>query len=57
MNAQWLERCREPSTWRGVVMLMTAFGVSMSPETMQDVVAVGTGLSGLIGVFSREGGR
>ncbi|MBF0272308.1 MAG: hypothetical protein HQL98_09630 [Magnetococcales bacterium] len=56
MNGTWLDRCREPSTWRGVVMILTAFGVSVSPETVNDVVAVGTGLSGLIGVMTRDGG-
>ncbi|MBF0164596.1 MAG: hypothetical protein HQL97_08585 [Magnetococcales bacterium] len=54
MNTLWIERFREPSTWRGMVMLMTAFGVSISPDTVTDVVAVGTGVSGLIGVLTGD---
>ncbi|NGZ05232.1 MAG: hypothetical protein G8237_02640 [Magnetococcales bacterium] len=54
MKEAWLARFQEPSTWRGLVMLATAFGISMAPETMNNVVAIGTGLSGLIGVMTRD---
>lgn len=57
MKNELLERCREPSTWRGLVMLATAFGVSVAPEIINDVVAVGTGLSGLLGVLTRDAAR
>ncbi|MEO5346733.1 MAG: hypothetical protein H7834_10205 [Magnetococcus sp. YQC-9] len=57
MNQYFLDRCREPSTWRGITMLLTAFGVSLSPDTINDVIAVGTGLTGLIGVISGDGSK
>lgn len=49
------DRFKEPSTWRGLVMLMTAFGVSMAPDTMDYVIAAGTGVSGLIGLVTKDG--
>ncbi|MBF0192280.1 MAG: hypothetical protein HQL99_14235 [Magnetococcales bacterium] len=58
MNKQFLiERAREPSTWRGAAMMLTAVGVSVSPESMNDIVAVGTGLAGLIGVFTGDSAK
>ncbi|MBF0212295.1 MAG: hypothetical protein HQM00_01885 [Magnetococcales bacterium] len=58
MNTQYLvQRAKEPSTWRGVVMLLTAAGVSVSPETMEYIVAAGTGLSGLIGMLTGDGAK
>ncbi|MBF0342301.1 MAG: hypothetical protein HQL95_15255 [Magnetococcales bacterium] len=54
MKEELLARCREPSTWRGLVMLLTATGVAISPETMNAVVATGTGVAGLIGVLTRD---
>lgn len=47
-------RMREPSTWRGLAMITAALGVSISPETMEYTIAAGTGLSGMIGIFTRD---
>lgn len=44
-----LDRCREPSTWRGVVLVATALGASLSPEATEAIVTVGIGLAGVIG--------
>ena len=55
MDTQYLlERAKEPSTWRGLVMLLTALGVSVSPEFTNTIVAAGTGLAGLIGVLTKD---
>ncbi len=57
MKQMILERCREASSWRGLIMVITAFGVSLSPETMDYIIAAGTGVSGLIGMFVQDGVR
>lgn len=42
----------QPSTWRGLVMILSACGVVLSPETSAAIIAAGMALSGLIGVFA-----
>lgn len=49
-----LNRLREPSTWRGLVWLLTALGVSLSPEAWQYITTAGMALAGLVGVLSSE---
>ena len=46
---------REPSTWRGLVWLLTAAGVTLSPEVWEQLMAVGMAVAGLLGVLLREG--
>lgn len=48
-----LERAKEPSTWRGVVLLATAAGVNIAPELMNAIVTFGVGLAGLLGVATK----
>ncbi len=51
----WLTaRLREPSTWRGLIWLLTAFGVTLRPEVWEQITAVGMATAGLIGVLTRE---
>ena len=45
-----VERLQEPSTWRGLALLGTALGITVSPEAIQQLIIVGAGLSGLIGI-------
>ena len=49
-----VERLKEASTWRGVIMLLTSVGVGISPELVAPIVSVGTGLAGLVGVFTTD---
>ena len=49
-----IERLREPSTWRGIVMLLTSFGLVLNPEQQNAIIAAGTALAGVIGVFAPE---
>ena len=49
-----LNRLREPSTWRGAVWLLTALGVSLSPEAWAHITTIGMAAAGLIGVLTRE---
>jgi len=49
-----LNRLREPSTWRGLVWMLTALGVSLSPEAWAHITTIGMAAAGLIGVLTRE---
>lgn len=50
MNMDYLKaRLKEPSTWRGIVLCLTAFGVSLSPDQIEAFVVVGLFISGAIG--------
>jgi len=57
MNAflTWAEaRLGEASTWRGLVGLLTAAGVSISPHMAVIIIAGGMGLAGFIGVVTAD---
>jgi hypothetical protein len=51
-----LERLTENSTWRGIVLLLTAVGVQVDPTQTNAIVAAGLALVGLINVF-RKGSK
>lgn len=57
MNGYLLARLREPSTWRGLVMLLAAAGVPLAPEMANVVISVGMALAGLIGVAAPDAPR
>jgi hypothetical protein len=46
-----LNRMREPSTWRGFIMLLTALGVALDAVQTEAVIALGMALVGAVGVF------
>jgi len=49
-----LERGKESSTWRGIVAIITAAGVALSPEQGEAIVALGLAVIGAIGVFTAD---
>ena len=49
-----LDRLKEPSSWRGLVMIATASGVSVNPELMESIIVAGTGLAGVIGFVFKD---
>ena len=49
-----LERGKEASTWRGLVALATAVGISVSPELSEALVALGLAIIGVLGVFTKD---
>ena len=49
-----LDRLKEPSSWRGLVMIATAFGVTVNPELLASIITVGTGLAGIIGFVFKD---
>jgi hypothetical protein len=48
------ERLSEPSTWRGIIGLVSALGVVLSPEQADKIIAAGIALMGVVNVFRKE---
>lgn len=46
-----LSQFRQASTWRGLVWLLTVFGLSLRPDQAEAIVMAGMALAGLLGVF------
>ena len=49
-----LDRLREASTWRGIILLLTALGIQLEPEQATAIVSAGLALSGLIAVLTKD---
>jgi hypothetical protein len=49
-----LTRLREPSTWRGIFMVLTSFGIYLQPDQTAAITAFGLSLVGLINIFRKE---
>jgi len=49
-----LSRLREPSTWRGLFLLLTALGVQIRPDLWEAIVTVGLALVGAVGVVTPD---
>jgi hypothetical protein len=54
MISYLIERLSENSTWRGIVMLLTAVGVQVDPAQSNAIIAAGLALIGLINVFRKQ---
>lgn len=53
MFSYLLQRAKEPSSWRGAVLLATAAGVNIAPELANAVIGTGISIAGLIGVLTK----
>ncbi len=51
MNLNWRSLITEPSTWRGLVWLLTAAGLAVSPDQQAAIAAAGMAIAGAIGAF------
>jgi len=49
-----LDRLSETSTWRGITLLLTAFGVNIAPELQGHIITAGLGTVGIINVLRKE---
>jgi hypothetical protein len=49
-----IARLSEPSSWKGIFLLLTAAGVTLRPELQAAITAVGLSLTGLVGVFAPD---
>lgn len=50
-----LARLKEPSTYAGIAALASVIGYNLDPGLLQNIAAIGTGLSGILAVFIKEG--
>lgn len=57
LKSYLLERAKEPSTWRGVVLMLTAIGVPIAPAMADAIISTGLALAGLIGVVTADGAK
>lgn len=51
MTEYIIERLKEASTWRGVILILTSFGLQISPEQSAAIISVGLGIAGAIGAL------
>jgi len=54
MKDYLLERAKEPSSWRGLLLLLTAIGIPVAPQLADAIIAVGLALAGLVGVATPD---
>lgn len=57
ISREWqyvIDRLKEVSTWRGIILIITAFGVTLSPEQAESIIAAGIALVGMFGVLRKE---
>lgn len=46
-----IARAQEPTTWRGLALLITALGIAIKPDQLAAITAAGMALAGAIGAF------
>lgn len=49
-----LDRLKESSTWRGLILIAAAAGLKLHPEQADAIVAAGLALAGAINVFRKS---
>jgi hypothetical protein len=49
-----MNRLKQESTWRGLILLATAFGVQLAPELIEAIIVVGLALVGAINVIKKD---
>lgn len=45
------DRLQEPSTWRGIILLLTALGVPIAPAMSEAIMCLGLALAGGLGIL------
>jgi hypothetical protein len=49
-----LNRAKEPSTWRGLVLLLTAIGIPVAPQMADAIITLGLAIAGFVGVATPD---
>lgn len=57
MQSYLMKRLSEPSSWRGLVAILTAAGVALTPSQANAVIALGLAVIGAIGAFTPDPAR
>lgn len=55
MLKYWQDRLREPSTWRGLILCLGAFGLlNITPDQQNALLALVFALAGSVGVATKD---
>ena len=55
MNMSWiLARLMEPSTWRGIIAVLSAAGITISPQLTSTYIPLGMAGLGLVEMLKTE---
>lgn len=54
MKNYLINRAKEASTWRGIILLLTAIGVPVAPAMADAIVSIGLALAGAIGILTAD---
>jgi hypothetical protein len=54
MKSYFLARAKEPSTWRGAMLFLTAIGIPIAPQMADAIITTGLAVAGLIGVVAPD---
>lgn len=54
MKSYLLARAKEPSTWRGAILFLTALGLPIAPQLGEAIITVGLAVAGLVGVVAPD---
>lgn len=54
MKQFFLNRLKEPSTWRGLILTATSFGMSLSPDQAYAIASLGLALAGSAGMLAPD---
>ena len=49
-----MNRLKQESTWRGIIILLTAFGIQIEPQLQSAIITVGLALVGAINVLKNK---
>lgn len=49
-----ITRFKEPSTYRGIVMCLTSFGIFISPEQIEAITFIGLFIVGVLGAATPD---
>lgn len=54
MKQYLLERMREPSTWRGLVLVITSCGIAIRPEKIEAITFIGLFAAWMLGAATQD---
>lgn len=49
-----LNYLKSESTWRGIIAIVTALGITLSPEQANAIIAAGLAAIGIINTFKKD---
>ena len=54
MRDYFLARLREPSTWRGIIFVLSALGVAIRPDLAEAIITLGVALAGGVAIAAPD---